>query len=390
MLSCEQILQKITEDQILNIIKDMGELPYKIKDNEIWFRTICHGGNSHKLCYFRDSKDFYCYTNCGKMNLFSFLMEAKNLSFVEVVGFLSEKISRTGIGIDLFSGTNGKRSSLRKQTMEKLSNIESSELQILSQKLPQYSPEILNYFNPNVFYKGWIDDGISIESMEKYNIRWYELEKHIIIPHYDINGNLIGIRRRSLQEKDQSNKYMPEILEGKSYAHPLGYNLYGLYQNKDIISKIGRVIICEGEKSVLLGDTYYGDENCIVATCGFNVSLAQIKLLKNLKVKEVFLAFDKDFEPKDFIKSDNNLIEYNKSLFYKKKIELLEERIKNNLTSDVRIVYDKYDLTQKKDCPFDRGKKIADYMLFKSLGETPVWWKAELNEKGRQYEKNKI
>ena len=44
--------------------------------------------------------------------------------------------------------------------------------------------------------------------MQVFGIRWYELEKHIIIPHYNINGELVGIRRRSLQEKDKNNKYI--------------------------------------------------------------------------------------------------------------------------------------------------------------------------------------
>ena len=44
---------------------------------------------------------------------------------------------------------------------------------------------------------------------------------------------------------------MPEFLEGRSYEHPLGLNLYGLYQNKNAIQKQRKAIIVEGEKSLI-------------------------------------------------------------------------------------------------------------------------------------------
>jgi hypothetical protein len=96
----KMILSKITEEQILDIIKDFGALPYRIKETEIWFKTICHGGDSHKLCYFRNSKEFYCYTNCGKMNLFSFIMSVQDCSFYEAIEFLKRKLKiSTRVGL---------------------------------------------------------------------------------------------------------------------------------------------------------------------------------------------------------------------------------------------------------------------------------------------------
>ena len=45
-----------------------------------------------------------------------------------------------------------------------------------------------------------------------------------------------------------------------------------------------KVMIAESEKSVLLSKTYYGDESFTVATCGFNISQAQIDLILDLGV----------------------------------------------------------------------------------------------------------
>ena len=99
MLSKELLLEKITEEQILGII---GAPPVKVTDKEMWFETVCHGGDSHKLCYFREDKSFNCYTNCGFMNLFDFIMHKDNCSFSAAVSTVSKIVGytgRNGIGI---------------------------------------------------------------------------------------------------------------------------------------------------------------------------------------------------------------------------------------------------------------------------------------------------
>lgn len=133
-----------------------------------------------------------------------------------------------------------------------------------------------------MFYQGWLDEGISIETMQKFNIRWYEKEKHIIIPHYNFNGELIGIRRRSLQEKDKDNKYMPEIIESVQYSHSLNLNLYGLNMHIKGILKTKKIVIVESEKSVMLAHDYYGEDAFVVATCGFNISNWQRDMILSL------------------------------------------------------------------------------------------------------------
>ncbi len=90
MIDKDCLLERITEEQILDILKSFGALPYgTFKQNEIWFKTICHGGDSHKLCYFRDSKSFYCYTNCGKMSLFNLIMKLRNCNFGEAINYVA-------------------------------------------------------------------------------------------------------------------------------------------------------------------------------------------------------------------------------------------------------------------------------------------------------------
>ena len=116
----------------------------------------------------------------------------------------------------------------------------------------------------------WLNDGISVESMKTYNILYSISENKIIIPHYNLNGELIGIRGRALNEEDLIlGKYMPVKIENITYAHPLGYNLYGLNFVKENVKKYKTAIIAEGEKSCLQYSTMFGqDRNIVVATCG--------------------------------------------------------------------------------------------------------------------------
>ena len=125
------------------------------------------------------------------------------------------------------------------------------------------------YYTPE-----WLYEGISIQSMKQFNILYSINQNKIIIPHYNIDNLLIGIRGRALNDEDIAiGKYMPVEIEGIIYSHPLGYNLYGLNLNKDNIRKKKMAIVFESEKSVLLYETLFGRENNIaVAVCGSNFS----------------------------------------------------------------------------------------------------------------------
>ena len=119
--------------------------------------------------------------------------------------------------------------------------------------------------------------------MEKYYIRYSVSREQVIIPHFDIDGNLIGIRGRNLNDFALLNgKYMPVKIEGKFYSHPLSYNLYGLNFTKESIARKKIVFIFEGEKSTLLSDSWYDENSVAVSTCGNKLNKFQVNLLMKL------------------------------------------------------------------------------------------------------------
>lgn len=376
MIDKDVLLKLVTEDVVINIMQENGSPLYntsvdgQTKQKCLWFKTICHGGGSHKLCFFTQSKDFYCYTNCGRMNFFEFIKRIRNAKneefYTKVICYVAQKVGKT-ISKNRYGFTGEVSQTIRAESSLMDNRYEDIEKKALfgdnSKGLKDYNKDkcILNYFDKDTFYKGWIDEGISIESMQKFGIEWYAYQKYIIIPHYDINGNLVGIRRRSLKPEDANNKYMPLFIAGEEYAHSLGMNLYGLYENQEAIKRFKKAIIVEGEKSVLKSDSYFGDRSCTVATCGFNISDWQIRALEKLGVEKVYLGFDKDFDEKyeETYKQDKLLYENYKR--YLERLRQLSQRLASSFS--VFLIKDTNGLLNLKDSPFDEGKEKCKILL---------------------------
>jgi len=185
--------------------------------------------------------------------------------------------------------------------------------------------------------------------MKKFDIMFCSWKSKIIIPHYDMNGRLVGIRNRTLIEEqiDLFGKYSPFSLYDKQFNHPLSLNFYGLFQNIEYIKKIKKVMIVEGEKSVLLCDTYFGEKNFTLGVCGNNISDYQIDILLKLGVEEVIIGLDRQYE------------EVGDESYYR-----WAEHIRNRLISKLApyfktfVLWDVNGYLGYKDAPTDKGKDI--------------------------------
>ena len=180
MMDKELLLEKITEEQILEII---GIPPVKITEKEMWFQTVCHDGDSNKLCYFRDSKSFCCYTNCGYMNLFDFIMHKDNCDFSEAISTVAKIVGysgRNGIGI-CASKSKDEKDLDRYLSLRRKKKKDKVEIPIIDE-------HVLEYFDKTIVTDAWLSDGIGVEAMQEFGISYYWLESYIIIPHRDSMG----------------------------------------------------------------------------------------------------------------------------------------------------------------------------------------------------------
>lgn len=268
------------------------------KNGEIISASICHhkSGGSHKLYYYSDTQMFHCYTGCGSFDIYSLIekrmvMDGLKPNFIETIKNLGNIL---GINISLNNKVLGVQKAIKTindwDWIKKVKRKEKAQPQ-----LQIHNESILNYFE-ELYPKSWHEEGISIETMEKYNIKFYPDMFQTVIPHHDDLGNLIGIRSRNWN-KDlvKRAKYIPTYIKDKGYNHPLGYALYGLYQNKETIKRKRKAMIVEGEKSCLFSDTFYGDDNFVVAICGSSMSKYQAELLLQLGIEEIIIAIDKEY-----------------------------------------------------------------------------------------------
>lgn len=368
MVDLSKLLNDLTDEDIINIVLSLGADRYQEQDDAIIFPTICHNeaaeDASMKLYYYKENKKFHCYTDCSaNFNLYGLIekvwtlqggnlvenkeskKEKGDFCFFDTVKYVMDS---SNVAVDFNENKKNRYISERQKYKRKQRVI----------KLTSYPNTVLDIFD-KVYPIEWLNEGITKESMDAYEIRYSISRNKIIIPHFDINWLLIGIRGRALEKEEIEafGKYMPIEIENKWYAHPLSQNLYGLNLAKDNIFRKSKVIIFEGEKSCLHYYGFFGKENNIaVACCGSSINKAQIDLLlRTCMPSEIIIAFDKEFEKPNGADGEK----------YFNKLYSMCEKYKNY--ANFSFIFDRDNLLDLKDSPVDKGLDI-----FKKLYESRV------------------
>ena len=343
----QKIKNKITNEDIKKILQDFDAYPITENEQVIIFPTVCHNLNpeeaSPKLYYYKNSKMFYCFTECQcSYDIIQLVITINNLhgkqfTFWDALSYLAEKINYT----EEFSDISDEQVYSSVQNYYKKRNNKIN--------FNYYDDKILNFFTTYLPYE-WAKEGITYQNLIKYDIKYYSTENQIVIPHYDIDKKLVGIRIRAFNEEDiVYGKYRPLKLENKIYSHPLSQFCYGLWLNKDNIAATGQAIIMEGEKSVLKGEQL--EYNNTVACCGSNISKTQILQLINCGAKEIVIAFDKEYKNR---KDNKNEQYYNK---------LYELANRYKLYCNMSFIFDFDNILKEKESPIDRGIDNYNYLL---------------------------
>lgn len=352
MYNKDEIKKNLTIKDIALLLTEFGAEP-QIQNDTIISKTICHNGvgqGSHKLYYYDNTKLFHCYTGCEEpsFDIFELVLKVMN-SMKEQEYQLFHAIAFVA---KYFGIVEDKEFQTQKQLedwkiLQHYEDIQQKDTFSTAATLPNYDKSILDNL-PKPHILTWEHEGISAEVMKANDIAFDPVTCSIIIPHYDINNHLVGIRQRTLiVDEERYGKYRPAYLNGVIYKHPLSFNLYNINNSKDNIKKMQTVIVFESEKSPLLYQSYFGIENNIsVAVCGFNLIKYQFQILKNLGVKEIVIAFDKQFK-------EVGDEEWKKLV---DKYYMLNSKYGNSVK--ISFLFDDKDLLDYKDSPIDKGKDI--------------------------------
>lgn len=342
-MTAQELKSKLTENDIRKLLIEMGAT-FHYEDEDMWITdTICHHGLKPKLYFYKDSMSFHCYTECGQLDIIGVVMGYKGYSqeeFQKAINWICIKLNidncEYGFGIPE-QITDWEFIRKYKKNIKQNNNETSLEC---------YDKNILNIFQ-EMYFEGWINEGISIETMKKYNVLYSTWQQKIIIPHFDINNRLLGVRGRALIDEDINlfGKYTPFKIGRKFYNHSLGQNLFGLNHNIKAIQKKRKIMLVEAEKSVFQTDTMFGEDNFTVALCGNKLTEYQKGMILMLGVREVIIALDKQFEALDTDEC---------KIWAKHIKEKIIDKLSPYLT--VSVLWDTNNLLNYKDSPTDRGK----------------------------------
>lgn len=352
-LSAKDIIQLLSLEDVYNFLLSLGldESNIDIQKDHIICPTICHNpldeATNMKLYYYDKNKSFHCYTQCSEnFNIIELYMRYMRLNHYEVYYSDAEDYVRQFVGNVSFSVPI-----MPKHAYERV-KVQPQEII----DLPYFENSILDCF-PHYHHPLWLADGISEKSMDKFQIGFSISQNKITIPHYDYRGKLVGIRGRAISEADlEFGKYRPMMVGEKMYNHQLGFNLYGIWENREAIKKYHQAIIFESEKSVMLSDTYYGDNSVAVATCGSQLNRFQVNLLiKKFGVYDITLAFDKEYE---------NLRDPACQAYRQK---LIDKCKKYFGLANFYYIFDEHDLINRKDSPIDKGQETFEKLFKKRI-----------------------
>lgn len=343
-MTAQELKSKLTEDDIKKLLELMGATFY-YEDDDMWITdTICHHGTKPKLYFYKDSMSFHCYTECGQLDIIGVVMGYKGYEqeeFQKAINWISVKLN-----LDNYVYGFGKQEQISDWEFIKKYK-KNKKIKPKDKILVPYNKNILNIFQ-HFYCQSWIDEGISVETMKKYNILYSTWQQKIIIPHYDMNNNLVGVRSRALLPDDIElfGKYAPFKIGNKFYNHSLGLNLFGLNYNINAIQKKRKIMLVEAEKSVFQTDTMFGEDNFTVALCGSNLTDYQKGMILMLGVREVIIALDKQYQTLD---SDE----------CKNWSQHIKDKIIDKLSPfvSVSVLWDSTNLLGYKDSPTDKGKE---------------------------------
>ena len=258
------IKNSLNLEQMYSFLDDLGAAPQP-QGTMILNKTICHCGNSHKLYYYDNTKLFRCYTDCGgeAFDIYELTRKVKSRenpkerwtkegqsylddwNLPEAIEYVAQYFGFSPVE-RLTEGTTSILDDWKiLNNYDRIEKI-NSETQIV--ELKTYDNDIITRL-PHPIIEPWEKEGITREVINHCDICYDPKNCGIVIPHYDIDGRLIGIRERTLvKEEEVKGKYRPAYIGRQLYNHPLSFNLYNLNNSKENIKTMKKAFIFEGKR----------------------------------------------------------------------------------------------------------------------------------------------
>lgn len=306
----------------IDIVEYIGQfVELEEKCGEWWGLSCFKSENTPSFSVKKDPPFWYDYSSGQGGNLFTFIKAYFNCTSAEAVQKIKEYA-----GIDGEITTPHEKMSAT-LVCKKYQKPKSTQKESKAKILPDNYME--RYEKRADKLAIWENEGISRETLDKFQVYYDGFADRLVYPVRDLNGKIINVGGRATapnwKEKGE-RKYCYYFSFGTINT------LFALSDNMEAIQKAGEVIIFEGCKSVLLADTW--GIHCTAAILTSHLSVNQLKILAKLGVKVTF-ALDKDVD----ITQDKNI-----------------NKLKRYV--NVSYIYDKDGLLDSKDSPVDKGLDV--------------------------------
>ena len=303
---------------------------------------------SPKLYFYKDSQIYFGYTSSRSYDIISLVQTRLALlkqpcSFLDACQFI---LDTTNINPDSISRIKKDGHVYDWSNLERFIKVRK-----YGNQLSEYNRNIIDTLPP-LYPQAWIDEGISEETMDKYQIRYYERCNQTVIPCFDDEARLVGVRVRNWdKDRVEQAKYMPLVtLDGQCYKFNTNQVFYGINYNKPEIERTGKVIIVESEKAVMKLDTYMGRHNIALGMYGSNLGIQRRNQLLKMGVNTVSYVVDNDFIGQD-------------DAFFEQWREKIQHFIKLwDGFCRVEIVWDNLGLLGPKENATDRTKEVWEQL----------------------------
>lgn len=356
--------------------------------------TLCHGGTHHNAVFDPETHKITCFSECGKtMLLHTWVCKVLGTDNPSIgKQFIEKWIDEADIDLsDVIPGASGGIQTYHAFDPDmQVEMVKGIDPKILADLYSQFdtTTETLSRLKWHL-PKAQGGDEIPLQQLIDFDVAYYPKRGTIILPHHNINGEIVGLYERSFaptQEEmrkifgygpkewieDKSawaaihyapkSKYMPLWKEGKyrdkekpCWSFPNSRNLYGLHKAKEAIRESGKAIIFEGAKSVMLAHAY--GYPFAVASHTFGASESHLAMLIQAGAKEIILAFDKQYQAPEGKEWDT----------YEQRTQRLAGRVRRFVKVS-RICDREGAFLGYKDAPIDNGKDAFE-TLFASREE---------------------
>lgn len=324
-MELNDLIQSVDIVEFISQFVDLEE-----KNGEYWGLSCFKDEKTPSFSVRRDPPLFYDYSSGIGGNLYTFVKHYYNCSNKEAVNIIKKY---AGVDGEVFVRREKMAATV---TCKKFSKKIKCVKQNSSKPLPDNYMERYEYSLDKLSV--WLKEGISKESIDKFQVKYDAFSDRIVYPIRNVNGKIVNIGGRTLDPNWKEKKL-------RKYCYFFSWGtmntIYGLSENMDSIQDKKEIILFEGCKSVLLADTW-GIHNCgAILTSHLNPN--QLCILIKLGCRVVF-ALDKDVR----IRED-------------KHIQKLKQYV------NVEFLWDYEDLLNEKDAPVDQGQKVFEHLYDKRL-----------------------